>query len=50
MVSRGVFAGPSSEPSMVDSKDRKSNAHLILKLMCNSVVLHPYLRELLSAK
>uniref|UniRef100_A0A3B3RV32 Ubiquitin protein ligase E3 component n-recognin 5 n=1 Tax=Paramormyrops kingsleyae TaxID=1676925 RepID=A0A3B3RV32_9TELE len=48
--STSTIPGPSSEPSMVDSKDRKSNAHLILKLMCNSVVLHPYLRELLSAK
>uniref|UniRef100_A0A673JVP7 E3 ubiquitin-protein ligase UBR5-like n=1 Tax=Sinocyclocheilus rhinocerous TaxID=307959 RepID=A0A673JVP7_9TELE len=42
--------GPSSEPSVVESKDRKANAHLILKLMCDSVVLRPHLRELLSAK
>ena len=35
---------------MVESKDRKANAHLILKLMCDSVVLRPHLRELLSAK
>lgn len=50
----GVFSvsrtGPSSEPSLVESKDRKANAHLILKLMCDSVLLRPYLRELLSAK
>lgn len=42
--------GPSSEPSVMESKDRKANAHLILKLMCDSVILRPYLRELLSAK
>lgn len=42
--------GPSSEPSVVESKDRKANAHLILKLMCDSMVLRPHLRELLSAK
>lgn len=35
---------------MVESKDRKANAHLILKLMCDSAVLRPHLRELLSAK
>lgn len=46
----GVFPGPSTEPSVVESKDRKANAHLILKLMCDSVVLRPHLRELLSAK
>lgn len=34
----------------MESKDRKANAHLILKLMCDSVVLRPHLRELLSAK
>lgn len=43
-------AGPSTEPSVVESKDRKANAHFILKLLCDSVVLQPYLRELLSAK
>ncbi|KAF4798084.1 hypothetical protein TURU_067051 [Turdus rufiventris] len=42
--------GPSTEPSVVESKDRKANAHFILKLLCDSVVLQPYLRELLSAK
>ncbi|XP_063054963.1 E3 ubiquitin-protein ligase UBR5 isoform X10 [Engraulis encrasicolus] len=45
-----IPAGPSSEPSVVESKDRKANAHLILKLMCDSVVLRPHLRQLLSAK
>lgn len=45
-----IFAGPSTEPSVVESKDRKANAHLILKLICDSVVLRPHLRELLSAK
>lgn len=44
------WTGPSTEPSVVESKDRKANAHLILKLMCDSVVLRPHLRELLSAK
>ncbi|XP_052003606.1 E3 ubiquitin-protein ligase UBR5 isoform X6 [Xyrauchen texanus] len=48
--STSTIPGPSSEPSMVESKDRKANAHLILKLMCDSVVLRPHLRELLSAK
>ncbi|XP_066547011.1 E3 ubiquitin-protein ligase UBR5 isoform X4 [Amia ocellicauda] len=48
--STSTIPGPSSEPSVVESKDRKANAHLILKLMCDSVVLRPYLRELLSAK
>lgn len=45
-----IQAGPSNETSVVESKDRKANAHLILKLMCDSVVLRPHLRELLSAK
>lgn len=45
-----VIIGPSTEPSVVESKDRKANAHFILKLLCDSVVLQPYLRELLSAK
>uniref|UniRef100_A0A3P8XHU6 E3 ubiquitin-protein ligase UBR5 n=1 Tax=Esox lucius TaxID=8010 RepID=A0A3P8XHU6_ESOLU len=56
-ASTGTSQGPStstipgpSEPSAVESKDRKANAHLILKLMCDSVVLRPHLRELLSAK
>uniref|UniRef100_A0A8C9R671 E3 ubiquitin-protein ligase UBR5 n=1 Tax=Scleropages formosus TaxID=113540 RepID=A0A8C9R671_SCLFO len=48
--STSTIPGPSSEPSLVDSKDRKANAHLILKMMCDSIVLRPYLRELLSAK
>ncbi|KAG7237304.1 hypothetical protein INR49_032487 [Caranx melampygus] len=48
--STSTIAGPSTEPSVVESKDRKANAHLILKLMCDSVVLRPHLRELLSAK
>uniref|UniRef100_A0A673JPV3 E3 ubiquitin-protein ligase UBR5-like n=1 Tax=Sinocyclocheilus rhinocerous TaxID=307959 RepID=A0A673JPV3_9TELE len=48
--STSTIPGPSSEPSVVESKDRKANAHLILKLMCDSVVLRPHLRELLSAK
>ncbi|KAJ8394592.1 hypothetical protein AAFF_G00043950 [Aldrovandia affinis] len=48
--STSTVPGPSSEPLAVESKDRKANAHLILKLMCDSVVLRPYLRELLSAK
>ncbi|KAL4629964.1 E3 ubiquitin-protein ligase UBR5 isoform X5 [Arapaima gigas] len=48
--STSTIPGPSSEPSLVDSKDRKANAHLILKLMCDTIVLRPYLRELLSAK
>ncbi|TRY88597.1 hypothetical protein DNTS_029996 [Danionella cerebrum] len=49
--STSTIPGPSSEPSSVmESKDRKANAHLILKLMCDSVVLRPHLRELLSAK
>uniref|UniRef100_A0A672MCF9 E3 ubiquitin-protein ligase UBR5-like n=1 Tax=Sinocyclocheilus grahami TaxID=75366 RepID=A0A672MCF9_SINGR len=48
--STSIIPGPSSEPSVVESKDRKANAHLILKLMCDSVVLRPHLRELLSAK
>lgn len=45
-----IHAGPSNESPVVESKDRKANAHLILKLMCDSVVLRPHLRELLSAK
>lgn len=45
-----LTTGPSTEPSVVESKDRKANAHFILKLLCDSVVLQPYLRELLSAK
>ncbi|KAG7270745.1 LOW QUALITY PROTEIN: hypothetical protein CRUP_010579 [Coryphaenoides rupestris] len=48
--STSTIPGPSSEASVVESKDRKANAHLILKLMCDSVVLRPHLRELLSAK
>ncbi|XP_039593137.1 E3 ubiquitin-protein ligase UBR5 isoform X2 [Polypterus senegalus] len=48
--STSTIPGPSSESSVVESKDRKVNAHLILKLMCESVGLRPYLRELLSAK
>ncbi|XP_073780763.1 E3 ubiquitin-protein ligase UBR5 isoform X31 [Danio rerio] len=48
--STSTIPGPSSEPSVVESKDRKANAHLILKLMCDSIVLRPHLRELLSAK
>ncbi|MBN3274321.1 UBR5 ligase, partial [Polyodon spathula] len=48
--STSTIPGPSSEPSLVESKDRKANAHLILKLMCDSMGLRPYLRELLSAK
>uniref|UniRef100_A0AAY3ZX24 E3 ubiquitin-protein ligase UBR5 n=1 Tax=Denticeps clupeoides TaxID=299321 RepID=A0AAY3ZX24_9TELE len=48
--STSTIPGPSSEPSVVESKDRKANAHLILKLMCDSVVLRPHLLELLSAK
>uniref|UniRef100_A0A8C9XR29 E3 ubiquitin-protein ligase UBR5 n=1 Tax=Sander lucioperca TaxID=283035 RepID=A0A8C9XR29_SANLU len=48
--STSTIPGPSTEPSVVESKDRKANAHLILKLMCDSVVLRPHLRELLSAK
>ncbi|KAK7885986.1 hypothetical protein WMY93_025607 [Mugilogobius chulae] len=48
--STSTIPGPSSEQSVVESKDRKANAHLILKLMCDSVVLRPHLRELLSAK
>uniref|UniRef100_A0A671M2S0 E3 ubiquitin-protein ligase UBR5 n=1 Tax=Sinocyclocheilus anshuiensis TaxID=1608454 RepID=A0A671M2S0_9TELE len=48
--STSTIPGPSSEPSVVESKDRKANAHLILKLMCDSVVLRSHLRELLSAK
>ncbi|XP_063054958.1 E3 ubiquitin-protein ligase UBR5 isoform X5 [Engraulis encrasicolus] len=48
--STSTIPGPSSEPSVVESKDRKANAHLILKLMCDSVVLRPHLRQLLSAK
>uniref|UniRef100_A0A8C7TF57 E3 ubiquitin-protein ligase UBR5 n=1 Tax=Oncorhynchus mykiss TaxID=8022 RepID=A0A8C7TF57_ONCMY len=56
-ASTGTSQGPStstipgpSESSVVESKDRKANAHLILKLMCDSMVLRPHLRELLSAK
>lgn len=45
-----IYTGPSNESPVVESKDRKANAHLILKLMCDSVVLRPHLRELLSAK
>lgn len=45
-----LYTGPSNESPVVESKDRKANAHLILKLMCDSVVLRPHLRELLSAK
>nr|XP_023417489.1 LOW QUALITY PROTEIN: E3 ubiquitin-protein ligase UBR5 [Cavia porcellus] len=48
--STSTVPGPSTEPSVVESKDRKANAHFILKLLCDSVVLQPYLRELLSAK
>ncbi|XP_041104638.1 E3 ubiquitin-protein ligase UBR5 isoform X2 [Polyodon spathula] len=48
--STSTIPGPSSEPSLLESKDRKVNAHLILKLMCDSMGLRPYLRELLSAK
>uniref|UniRef100_A0A8C4DZ92 E3 ubiquitin-protein ligase UBR5 n=1 Tax=Dicentrarchus labrax TaxID=13489 RepID=A0A8C4DZ92_DICLA len=48
--STSTIPGPSTESSVVESKDRKANAHLILKLMCDSVVLRPHLRELLSAK
>uniref|UniRef100_A0A674A799 E3 ubiquitin-protein ligase UBR5 n=1 Tax=Salmo trutta TaxID=8032 RepID=A0A674A799_SALTR len=48
--STSTIPGPSSEPSVVESKDRKANAHLILKLMCDSMVLRPHLRELLSSK
>eukprot|EP00069_Balaena_mysticetus_P019270 bmy_00475T0 len=48
--STSTIPGPSTEPSVVESKDRKANAHFILKLLCDSVVLQPYLRELLSAK
>ncbi|MGH0151394.1 UNVERIFIED_CONTAM: hypothetical protein FKN15_020194 [Acipenser sinensis] len=48
--STSTIPGPSSENSLVESKDRKANAHLILKLMCDSMSLRPYLRELLSAK
>ncbi|XP_043921583.1 E3 ubiquitin-protein ligase UBR5 [Protopterus annectens] len=45
-----TIPGPSSEQSLLESKDRRANAHLILKLLCDSTVLLPYLRELLSAK
>ncbi|XP_072269341.1 E3 ubiquitin-protein ligase UBR5 [Pyxicephalus adspersus] len=48
--STSTIPGPSSEPSVVESKDRKANAHFILKLLCDSIVLQPYLRDLLSAK
>ncbi|MBZ3874097.1 E3 ubiquitin-protein ligase UBR5 [Sciurus carolinensis] len=48
--STSTIPGPSTEPSVVESKDRKANAHFILKLLCDSTVLQPYLRELLSAK
>ncbi|MXQ94451.1 hypothetical protein E5288_WYG022440 [Bos mutus] len=48
--STSTIPGPSTEPAVVESKDRKANAHFILKLLCDSVVLQPYLRELLSAK
>ncbi|KAJ8353856.1 hypothetical protein SKAU_G00214230 [Synaphobranchus kaupii] len=48
--STSTIPGSSSEPLVVESKDRKANAHLILKLMCDSVILRPYLRELLAAK
>ncbi|XP_042320395.1 E3 ubiquitin-protein ligase UBR5-like [Sceloporus undulatus] len=48
--STSTIPGPSTEPSVLESKDRKANAHFILKLLCDSVVLQPYLRELLSAK
>ncbi|ERE60414.1 E3 ubiquitin-protein ligase [Cricetulus griseus] len=48
--STSTIPGPSTEPSVVESKDRKANAHFILKLLCDSAVLQPYLRELLSAK
>ncbi|CAH2285684.1 E3 ubiquitin- ligase UBR5 isoform X4 [Pelobates cultripes] len=49
-ASTSTIPGPSSEPSVVESKDRKANAHFILKLLCDSTVLQPYLRDLLSAK
>uniref|UniRef100_UPI00398F2B03 E3 ubiquitin-protein ligase UBR5 isoform X3 n=1 Tax=Pristiophorus japonicus TaxID=55135 RepID=UPI00398F2B03 len=48
--STSTIPGPPSEPPVVESKDRKANAYLILKLLCDSVVLRSYLRELLSAK
>ncbi|KAK7812681.1 hypothetical protein U0070_016151 [Myodes glareolus] len=48
--STSTIPGPSTEPSVVESKDRKANAHFILKLLCDSAVLQPHLRELLSAK
>ncbi|PNI85304.1 UBR5 isoform 12, partial [Pan troglodytes] len=41
--STSTIPGPSTEPSVVESKDRKANAHFILKLLCDSVVLQPYL-------
>ncbi|XP_063307260.1 E3 ubiquitin-protein ligase UBR5 isoform X5 [Pelobates fuscus] len=49
-ASTSTIPGPSSEPLVVESKDRKANAHFILKLLCDSIVLQPYLRDLLSAK
>ncbi|XP_069477553.1 E3 ubiquitin-protein ligase UBR5 isoform X1 [Ambystoma mexicanum] len=49
-TSTSTIPGPSSEPSIVETKDRKANAHFILKLLCDSAVLQPYLRDLFSAK
>ncbi|XP_048881123.1 E3 ubiquitin-protein ligase UBR5-like isoform X6 [Brienomyrus brachyistius] len=47
--STSTVPGP-SETTVLETRDRKANAHLILKMMCDSAVLRPYIRELLSAK
>ncbi|XP_076242470.1 E3 ubiquitin-protein ligase hyd isoform X1 [Calliopsis andreniformis] len=51
MNKSGKSVGPTSNNTyIIDSVERRNNALLILKYMCESNVLAPYLKELLTAK
>ncbi|XP_032678676.1 E3 ubiquitin-protein ligase UBR5 isoform X6 [Odontomachus brunneus] len=50
MMNKSGVGAASSNTYIIDSVERRHNALLILKYMCESIILAPHMRELLTAK
>ncbi|XP_014299219.1 E3 ubiquitin-protein ligase UBR5 [Microplitis demolitor] len=50
MMNKSVAGSTTSNTYITDSAERRNNALLILKYMCEAAVLSPHLKELLTAK
>ncbi|KAG7207185.1 hypothetical protein KM043_008872 [Ampulex compressa] len=50
MMNKSSVGATSNNTYIIDSVERRNNALLILKYMCENAILAPYLKELLTAK